>query len=76
MPALRADVISVRKAVAASVNLRTRWRARIFPASKLSALRHTSGHALDVFGWIEVATSWLAAHLRPGRREAGSASVR
>ena len=76
MPALRADVIAVRKAVAASVNLRTRWRARIFPASKLSALRHTSGHALDVFGWIEVATSWLAAHLRPGRREAGSASVR
>ena len=70
--ALRPDVIAVRKAIAASVPWRTRWRARIFPASKLTALRQTSGHVLDVFGWIEVATSWLSAHLRPGGREVGS----
>ena len=71
-PALRADVTAVRRAVAASVNLRTRWRARVFPASKLSALRHTAVQALDVFGWIEVATSWLSVHLRPRGREADS----
>jgi transglutaminase-like putative cysteine protease len=75
LPALRPDVITVRRAIAASVPWRTRWRARIFPPSKLSALRQTSGHALDVFGWIEVATSWLSAHLRPGEREAGSTSA-
>ncbi len=68
LPALHADVSAVRRAVAASVDLHTRWRARIFPASKLSALRQSSLHALDVFGWIEVATSWLSAHVRPGRR--------
>jgi hypothetical protein len=72
MLALRPDVVSVRKAIAASVPWRTRWRARIFPASKLTALRQTSGQALDVFGWIEVATSWLSAHVRPGGREVGS----
>jgi transglutaminase-like putative cysteine protease len=71
LPALRADVTAVRRAFAASVSLRTRWRARIFPASKLSALRQSSQHALDVFGWIEVATSWLADHLWRSRRTQG-----
>ncbi len=73
--ALRPDVLAVRRAIAASVPWRTRWRARVFPASKLSALRQTSGHALDVFGWMEIATSWLSAHLRPGGREAGSTTA-
>jgi transglutaminase-like putative cysteine protease len=72
LPALRSDVITVRRGIAASVPWRRRWRARVFPASKLSALRHASGHALDVFGWIEVATSWLSAHLKAGGREIGS----
>ncbi len=67
LPALRTDVTAVRRAVAASVSLRARWRARIFPASKLSALRRFGRHALDVFGWIEIAVSWLPGHLRSGR---------
>ena len=70
LPALRTDVTAVRRAVAASVSLRARWRARVFPASKLSALRRSARHALDVFGWIEIAISWLPGHLRPGRDEA------
>ncbi len=74
LPNLRADVTAVRRAVAASVDLRARWRARIFPASKLSALRQSSGHALDIFGWIEVATSRLSGHLRPGKHAGNSAA--
>ena len=67
LPTLRADVTTIRRAVAASVDVRARWRARVFPASKLSALRRSSRHALDVFGWLEVATSRLSDHLRPGK---------
>ncbi len=74
LPNLRADVTAVRRAVAASVDLRARWRARIFPASKLSALRQSSRHALDIFGWIEVATSRLSGHLRPGKHADNTAA--
>jgi len=70
LPALRTDVTAVRRAVAASVSLRARWRARVFPASKLSAWRRSARHALDVFGWTEIAVPWLPGHLRSGRAAA------
>jgi transglutaminase-like putative cysteine protease len=67
IPALHADVTAVRRALAAAVSPRTRWRARMFPASKISAMRRSAQGALDVFGWVDVATSSLWAHIRPGR---------
>ncbi len=70
LPTLRADVTTVRKGVAGSVDARARWRARVLPASKLSALQQFARQALDVFGWIEMAASWLSSHLRPGRHAA------
>ncbi len=70
LPSLRTDIAVVHRALARSSSPRVRWRARIFPASKLSAMRRAAQHSLDVFGWAEVATSWLSARIRPGRRPA------
>jgi len=67
VPTLRADLGIVRHALARSVSPQVRWRARLFPASKLSAMRRTAQHSLDVFGWAEVATSWLSARVRRRR---------
>lgn len=66
LPTLGADLSRVHRGLAASMGPRARWRARIFPASKLSVLERRAKHALDVFGWMEVATSWLSARVRPG----------
>jgi hypothetical protein len=66
-PQLRRDLTIVRRAISSSVSLRTRLRAVLFPASKVSALRRSARHALDVFGWIDVATSALW-RLRPTAR--------
>jgi TgpA N-terminal domain/Transglutaminase-like superfamily len=71
LPALRTDVTGVRKAIAAAVSVRTRWRASLLPASKFSAMRRRGAQALDVFGWIDAASSWLWARIRP-RRSAGA----
>lgn len=68
LPTLRRDLTAVRRAIASSVRPRARWRGRIFPASKVSTIGRSGRHALDVFGWIDVGTSWLWAHLRPAER--------
>ncbi|MGE5285838.1 MAG: DUF4129 domain-containing transglutaminase family protein [Micromonosporaceae bacterium] len=68
LPALRTDVANVRRALASRVGARARWRARVIPASKLSAMRRSALNALDFFGWLDMASSWLWARIRPRRR--------
>jgi transglutaminase-like putative cysteine protease len=68
LPAFRTDVTNVRRALASHVSSRARWRARVLPASKLSAIRRSALQALDVFGWIDMASSWLWARARPHGR--------
>ena len=52
---LRADVVAVRRAVAAEASRAVRWRARLLPPSALTPLRAGLQHALDVFGWLDAA---------------------
>jgi transglutaminase-like putative cysteine protease len=55
--ALRADVVTVRDAISGSVTKSARWRARLLTASAVDRTRLALSHALDVFGWLEVATA-------------------
>jgi transglutaminase-like putative cysteine protease len=52
---LTADVLRVRRAVARSASLPTRWRARLLPASILGPVRAALQQSLDVFGWLDAA---------------------
>ena len=52
---LRSDGISVRGAISASVTRSVRWRARLLPSSAVERTRRSLSHALDAFGWLEVA---------------------
>jgi transglutaminase-like putative cysteine protease len=52
---LRADVDTVRRAVAASSTTPARWRAQLLPPSALVPMRAGLQHALDVFGWLDAA---------------------
>jgi transglutaminase-like putative cysteine protease len=54
---LRSDTALVRRAVARASGLRARWSARIVPTSSLVPARAGLQHLLDVFGWIELATT-------------------
>ena len=54
---LRSDTTLVRRAVARASGLRARWSARIVPTSSLVPARAGLQHLLDVFGWIELATT-------------------
>jgi hypothetical protein len=54
---LPADVGAVRGAISASVTRSARWRARLLPASAVERMRQSLSHALDVFGWLEIATA-------------------
>ncbi len=54
---LPADVIAVRGAISASVTRSARWRARLLPSSAAERMRQSLSHALDVFGWLEVASA-------------------
>jgi len=54
---LRSDTAAVRRAMARSSGLRARWSARIVPTSALVPARAGLQHVLDVFGWIELATT-------------------
>jgi transglutaminase-like putative cysteine protease len=56
---LPADVTTVRKAVSAAVTKSARWQARLLPASASARTRRTLVHALDVFGWAELALARL-----------------
>jgi hypothetical protein len=55
---LAADVRTVRRAVAASVTPKQRLRARLLPASTLTAARHLVERAGGMLGWID--SSWPA----------------
>jgi transglutaminase-like putative cysteine protease len=66
------DLATVRSAVAATVSKAGRWRAVLLPASAVTRLRRGLGHALDVFGWLEVAIARTVGRLprpKPGRAE-------
>ncbi|MGP7996988.1 MAG: transglutaminaseTgpA domain-containing protein [Streptosporangiaceae bacterium] len=72
---LRADTEQVRQALAARATRRVRWRARLLPPSALVPVRIGLQHALDVFGWMDVAAHRVGAALRrrfgqPGRAQA------
>jgi transglutaminase-like putative cysteine protease len=56
-PQLRSDTALVRRAVARATGPRARWSARIVPTSALVPARAGLQHLLDVFGWIELATT-------------------
>jgi transglutaminase-like putative cysteine protease len=66
---LRADVRLVRGAVTRAAGRPARWQARMAPPSVLAPARAGLRHALDVFGWIELATTRARAH-GPARRRA------
>jgi len=52
---LRADVDTIRRAVAATSSPAARWRARLLPPSALVPMRAGLQHALDIFGWLDAA---------------------
>lgn len=69
---LKADVATVRRAVAKSRGRRARWRARVLPASSLRPARSVLQNALDVFGWMDMITSGLRRRGRGRSRTAFS----
>jgi hypothetical protein len=66
---LRADVALLRRAVTRASAMPARWSARIAPTSVLAPARAGLRHALDVFGWIDLAITKARAHI-PFRRQA------
>ena len=64
---LAADLAAVRGALAASVHSTARWRARLLPLSSAGRLRQVAVQALDVFGWLEIATTRLVARITRSR---------
>jgi transglutaminase-like putative cysteine protease len=58
---LRADTGLVRRAVRRAASPPARWSARVAPASVLAPARTGLRHALDAFGWIELATTKVRA---------------
>jgi hypothetical protein len=61
---LRADTEQVRRALAGHATRRVRWRARLLPPSALVPVRTALQHALDVFGWMDIAAHRLTALVR------------
>jgi transglutaminase-like putative cysteine protease len=55
----RADVATVRRAVAKSCDPGARWRARVLPASSLRPAWAALQNALDVFSWMDMITTGL-----------------
>ncbi len=64
---LHADVVTVRGTISASVTKAARWRARLLPASAVDRTRLALSHALDIFGWLEVATARIRRRLPQAR---------
>jgi transglutaminase-like putative cysteine protease len=64
---LRSDSAVVRRAMARTGGMRTRWAARILPTSALVPARAGLHHVLDVFGWMELATTKLLHRTSPHR---------
>ncbi len=52
---LRADVTTVRRALARQATRRAAWRARLLPASVLAPAQVALRSAPDVFGWLDMA---------------------
>jgi transglutaminase-like putative cysteine protease len=68
---LRADVAVVRRAMTRACPLPARWSARVAPSSALAPARAGLRHALDLFGWLDLAITRARAH-GPFRRRAHS----
>jgi transglutaminase-like putative cysteine protease len=64
---LAADVLAVRGRVSASVTRPARWRARLVPASAVTRTRRGLAHALDAFGWLDVAAARTRSRLPRAR---------
>jgi transglutaminase-like putative cysteine protease len=62
---LRADEAVVRRAVARSGTASARWLAILAPPSALIPVRAGAQHLLDVFGWMELATTRARRRLSP-----------
>ena len=62
---LQADEALVRRAVARSGTTSARWLAIIAPPSALIPVRAAAQHLLDVFGWMELATTKARRRLSP-----------
>ena len=62
---LRADEAVVRRAVARSGSASARWLAILAPPSALIPVRAGAQHLLDVFGWMELATTRARRRLSP-----------
>jgi transglutaminase-like putative cysteine protease len=62
---LRADEAVVRRAVARSGAASARWLAILAPPSALIPVRAGAQHLLDVFGWMELATTRARRRLSP-----------
>jgi transglutaminase-like putative cysteine protease len=61
---LRTDTALVRRAVRRAASPPARWSARVAPASVLAPARTGLRHALDAFGWIELATTKARAFIQ------------
>ena len=61
---LPGDVASVRSAIASGVDRRSRWRARLLPASGVRRTWQALGHTLDLFNWAELAAARAGRRLR------------
>jgi transglutaminase-like putative cysteine protease len=59
---LHSDVATVRRAMGKACRLPVRCAAIALPASALAPARTAMTHALDVFGWMDVASSGLRQH--------------
>ena len=72
---LQADVALVRRAVMRACPLPARWSARVAPSSALAPARAGLRHALDVFGWLDLAMARARAHSPFRRRAPGDARL-
>jgi transglutaminase-like putative cysteine protease len=61
---LRADTVTVRRALSREADWPARWRARLLPASTLTPIRRGLQQSLDVFGWMDVAGLRLRERIR------------
>jgi transglutaminase-like putative cysteine protease len=66
---LRADVATVRRTISASVTSGARWQARLLPASAVERARQALSQALDLFGWLELATGRARRRLARARAD-------
>ena len=68
---LKAAVVTVRRAVAASVPRRQRLRARLLPASTLLAAMHLTQRASEMLSWLDSSWPTLRRHSRRTADRAG-----